>query len=187
MVDLDEFKMINDSLVHQAGDRILKHVSRNMNGMMQQGQFLARFAADEFLILIPRNHTKQGMIPPNVFIPIAEEAGLINEIGKWVLDKACKQAKKWHNQGLKALSVCVNVSGKQFQRVEFVDEVKESLRVSGLNASSLHIELTESIMLEDVEHSLWIINQLRSLGVKISVYDFGTGNSSLSGISRSIF
>ncbi|MCF6409260.1 bifunctional diguanylate cyclase/phosphodiesterase [Pseudalkalibacillus salsuginis] len=303
VVDLDEFKMINDSLGHQAGDRILKHVSRNMNGMIQEGQFLARFAADEFLIFIPKanesekilslaknilsvikkpillngkeyvlsgsigislyptdaaddvmllknanlamhraklegrssvqfftmemddsinerlemenhlrkamvlgefelfyqpqinisdeevfaceallrwNHTKQGMIPPNVFIPIAEEAGLINEIGKWVLDKACKQAKKWHNQGLKALSVCVNVSGKQFQRVEFVDEVKESLRVSGLNASSLHIELTESIMLEDVEHSLWTINQLRNLGVKISVDDFGTGYSSLS-------
>ncbi|WP_261132472.1 EAL domain-containing protein [Bacillus sp. Marseille-Q3570] len=303
VVDLDEFKMINDSLGHQAGDRILKHVARNMSGMIEERQCLARFAADEFLIFVPVasdldkltglaknilsvikkpiflngkdyvlsgsigismypddarneehllknanlamhrakmdgrnsvqfytvemndsinerlemeyhlrkamslgefeifyqpqinisdgkvfaceallrwNHTKRGMIPPNLFIPIAEEAGLINEIGKWVLEQACKQVRSWHDQGLGHLSVCVNVSGRQFQRLEFVDEVKECLGTSGLSPSALHIELTESIMLEDVEHSLWIINQLRALGVKISVDDFGTGYSSLS-------
>ncbi|MCF6136785.1 EAL domain-containing protein [Pseudalkalibacillus berkeleyi] len=303
VIDLDEFKMINDSLGHHAGDRILKHVATNLSGCISDRDFIARFAADEFLILVPtvesvnelsaladqlltaikkpvflkgkeyvlsgsigvslypsdaldeekllknanlalhkakrsgRNsiqfftgdmnamiserlelenhlrkalslnelevyyqpqidiesgrvfafeallrwkHTKRGMIPPNIFIPIAEDTGVINEIGYWVLLEACTQTRQWHESGMNDLSVCVNVSGIQFQRPDFIDEVKACLETSGLESSFLHIELTESIMLEDVEHTIKIINQLKGLGVKISVDDFGTGYSSLS-------
>lgn len=130
--------------------------------------------------LIRWNHPILGLVSPGDFIPLAEETGLIEEIGSWVLRTACKQNKKWQKQGLKDLTVSVNVSANQFQQVKFVREVKKALADSGLEPQYLTLELTESTMLRNIEHSIEVMRSLQDIGVRVSIDDFGTGYSSLS-------
>ncbi|MCU9612468.1 EAL domain-containing protein [Caldibacillus lycopersici] len=125
-------------------------------------------------------HPKLGLIPPLEFIPIAEETGLINDIGKWVLIEACKQQKKWVEEGLGELFISVNVSAYQFQHSDFIANVKNALAISGVKPTYLHLELTESGMLKNINHSIEIMKSIQELGVKVSIDDFGTGYSSLS-------
>ncbi|WP_050614281.1 sensor domain-containing protein [Bacillus testis] len=130
--------------------------------------------------LIRWNHPEQGIISPADFIPLAEETGLIVEIGTWVLKKACKQNKEWLDAGFGELVISVNVSPLQFQQPLFYEIVKDALRESGLPPQLLHLELTENSMLENMEYSIGIMEKLRQMGVKVSIDDFGTGYSSLS-------
>ncbi|WP_442599138.1 bifunctional diguanylate cyclase/phosphodiesterase [Neobacillus sp. D3-1R] len=130
--------------------------------------------------LIRWNHPKLGLVSPADFIPLAEETGLIQEIGSWVLYTACKQNKKWQEKGLKDLSVSVNVSAEQFQKPDFLYDVKNALAESGLEPKCLTLELTESIMLRNIENSINTMKALQEIGVKVSIDDFGTGYSSLS-------
>src|SRR5690606_37598206 len=130
--------------------------------------------------LIRWNHPKYGLVSPGQFIPLAEEIGLIEEIGRWVLKTACKQNKKWHDMGYKDLIVSVNVSAQQFQQQKFVREVQNALKESGLPPQYLSLELTESIMLRNIDHSIEVMTALQELGVNVSIDDFGTGYSSLS-------
>lgn len=130
--------------------------------------------------LIRWNHPKMGLVPPNQFIPLAEETGIIEEIGEWVLKTACKQNKKWQQMGLPHVTVSVNVSASQFQQPTFIDTVKEALKESGLEAKYLNLELTESTMLMNYEYSINVMESLQQLGVRVSIDDFGTGYSSLS-------
>ncbi|MBY6036385.1 EAL domain-containing protein [Fictibacillus nanhaiensis] len=133
-----------------------------------------------FEALIRWNHPDLGLVSPMQFIPLAEEIGLIDDIGSFVLVEACKQLKVWHDEGAGHLSISVNVSGKQFQRLSFVYEVKDALKTSGIPADCLNLELTESTMIQNVQYSISIMKELRELGVKLSIDDFGTGYSSLS-------
>jgi diguanylate cyclase (GGDEF)-like protein/PAS domain S-box-containing protein len=130
--------------------------------------------------LIRWNHPKLGLVSPGEFIPLAEETGLIEEIGSWVLRTACKQNKQWQQMGCQHLSVSVNVSASQFQQFGFVKEVESALRESQLDPQYLTLELTESTMLRNIEHSIDVMKDLQRLGVKVSIDDFGTGYSSLS-------
>lgn len=130
--------------------------------------------------LIRWNHPNHGLISPGDFIPLAEETGLIEEIGSWVLRTACKQNKKWQSLGNENLSVSVNVSAYQFQQPGFLKEVKRALNESKLEPHSLTLELTESTMLSNVDYSIQTMQALQNLGVKVSIDDFGTGYSSLS-------
>lgn len=302
-IDIDDFKMINDSVGHHLGDKIIKQVADRMKKVLAEKHFLSRFNGDEFVLLAPDiqgmneavllsqkvlqslgsaiicdgrefyisasagismipddaldgdtalknadtalyhaklqgrakiktykremndqmvdrlelesylrkalkkgefslvyqpqictdtgkicgsealirwNHPKLGAVSPVQFIPLAEETGLIDEIGQWVLKTACLQVKEWHRKGYPDCWVSVNVSGGQFQRRDFFDEVKAALRESGLSPQCLHLELTESITLRDIQYSIQLVNVLRELGVKVSIDDFGTGYSSLS-------
>jgi diguanylate cyclase (GGDEF)-like protein len=129
-----------------------------------------------FEALMRWDHPMRGMVPPGEFIPIAEETGLIVSLGAWALRKACEQATRWPND----LSVAVNVSPMQFRSGNVVGTVIEALRDTGLNASRLHLEITETILMQDSDATVQVLNQLRSLGVRISMDDFGTGYSSLS-------
>ena len=129
--------------------------------------------------LIRWNHPKLGLIPPNEFIPLAEETGLIRDIGRWVLIESCKQNKKWHDVGLRNLIISVNVSPKQFQHEMFLSDVKEALSISGMSPEYLHLELTESVMLGNISYSVSVMKELQRLGVKVSIDDFGKGYSSL--------
>ncbi|KZE69482.1 hypothetical protein AWM68_04245 [Fictibacillus phosphorivorans] len=133
-----------------------------------------------FEALVRWNHPELGLISPMQFIPLAEEIGLIDEIGRFVLMESCKQLKRWHDGGAPHLSISVNVSGRQFQRLSFVYEVKEALETAGISAEYLHLELTESTMIQNVQYSISIMEELRELGVRLSIDDFGTGYSSLS-------
>ncbi len=121
-----------------------------------------------------------GPTSPNVFIDIAEETGLINEIGAWVLRKACAQAAAWQNLGYAPLRIAVNLSPVQFLRQDIVQLVEETLQATGLKPEYLELELTEGSLLKDVERTKLVLHNLKGLGVKIAIDDFGVGFSSLS-------
>lgn len=122
------------------------------------------------------NHPEKGMIPPTDFIPIAEQTGLIAEMGSWALRRACEDALRWPE----SISVAVNVSAFQFKEpAKLIQSVKDALKVSGLAPTRLELEVTESLLIENQEATLQAIRDLREIGVKISLDDFGTGYSSL--------
>jgi diguanylate cyclase (GGDEF)-like protein/PAS domain S-box-containing protein len=130
-------------------------------------------------------HPKRGMVMPSVFIPMAEETGLILPLGKWVLHTACSQLLAWgkaaHTQGL---SIAVNVSAREFRQPEFASQIIETLHRTGANPSRLKLELTESLLLSDVQDAIRKMEQLKAIGVRFSLDDFGTGYSSLSYLKR---
>jgi predicted signal transduction protein with EAL and GGDEF domain len=129
-----------------------------------------------FEALVRWNHPERGMIPPSVFIPVAEEIGFISQIGKFVLETATRQCIQWP----KNISVAVNVSSLQFQQSDVCSVIGAALAKSGLSASRLEVEVTESAMLENVEETTATLKRLAATGVRISLDDFGTGFSSLS-------
>lgn len=129
--------------------------------------------------LVRWEHPKQGNIPPSEFIPLAEESGLIVPIGKWVLRTACAQNKAWQDAGFEAMPVAVNISVRQFQDEQFVDDVLDILGETGLDPRYLELEITESIM-QNIKESTKILNELKEYGISFSIDDFGTGYSSLS-------
>lgn len=303
IIDMDRFKIINDSLGHYAGDQILKELTNRIKGRMPLGTYLGRFGGDKFILMMTKNveveyirkniksliesirkpifynhqeffvtasvgvsfypndghdvesllknadtamnqsknaggnrityysiemnqealsrlemesslrraimkpefflcyqplmelntgkiygsealirweHPVNGLISPGEFIPVAEETGLIDEIGEWVLQTACKQNKQWQESGLGNLIISVNVSAHQFQQPQFVKQVKRALHDSGLAPQYLHLELTESVMIRNINYSISVMQELQKLGVKVSIDDFGTGYSSLS-------
>ena len=132
--------------------------------------------------LIRWNHPRLGMVPPMKFISLAEETGLIVPIGAWVLREACRQTKAWQNAGLPSMSVCVNVSARQFRERDLVSQVAGALQESGLEAKYLELELTESLIMQNIELAIGTMKDLRGLGVQLSIDDFGTGYSSLSAL-----
>ncbi|MCH8550642.1 MAG: EAL domain-containing protein [Natronospirillum sp.] len=138
-----------------------------------------------FELLIRWHHSRKGVITPADFIPVAEENGLIIQLGNQVLDMAGAQLAKWaRSPELSALSLAVNISARQLHQPDFVEEVSRVLRRYQINASLLKLELTESMLLEDVDESIHKMRRLRSLGVRFSLDDFGTGYSSLSYLKR---
>jgi diguanylate cyclase (GGDEF)-like protein len=130
--------------------------------------------------LIRWEHPELGLLLPAEFIGLAEETGLILEIGEWVLRKACAQNKEWQRLGLNPVRISVNISAMQFQREEFYQNVLRVLMETGLEPSWLELELTESMVMRNAPMTIVKLNQLREIGVRISIDDFGTGFSSLS-------
>jgi EAL domain-containing protein (putative c-di-GMP-specific phosphodiesterase class I) len=134
--------------------------------------------------LIRWRHPERGLVPPDQFIPLAEESGLIVPIGEWVLREACRQTRAWQDQGLPSLRVAVNISAVQFRRLDLVDTVQWALAAAGLDAQYLEIELTETAVMSDPEDSVEILERLSRMGIVVSVDDFGTGYSSMSYLRR---
>lgn len=135
--------------------------------------------------MIRWQHPQRGLIMPAEFIPYAEESGLIVPIGLWVLEAACKQLKRWEGAPrFKALRLAVNVSAQQFHQADFVQQVRGVLQRSKIGAERLKLELTESAVLSNVEETIVKMNLLKSDGVQFSMDDFGTGQSSLSNLTR---
>ena len=134
--------------------------------------------------LLRWHHPELGFVPPVDFIPIAEESGLIVPIGEWVLHEACRQAVSWQQPGRPPLSVAVNISAVQFARGDLEDTVRRALAASGLAPGLLELELTESILIRNVDSVLGTVRRLKRLGVMLSIDDFGTGYSSLTYLKR---
>ncbi len=134
--------------------------------------------------LIRWNHPNRGMVPPAIFIPLAEETDMIISIGSWVLMTACIQNKAWQDAGLKPVTVAVNISPRQFHCPDLLAAVRHSLEVSELDACWLELELTEGTAMHDAEITSATLSELKSLGVKLSIDDFGTGYSSLAYLKR---
>ncbi|NOQ51347.1 MAG: EAL domain-containing protein [Desulfuromonadaceae bacterium] len=134
--------------------------------------------------LLRWQHPTLGLIPPNDFISLAEESGIIVPLGEWVLREACTQALGWQREGLPAVRVAVNLSGFQLERKDFVERVKGILEETGLDGKYLEVEITETVIMQNPEFAVNILNQLRDMGIHISIDDFGTGYSSLAHLKR---
>jgi diguanylate cyclase (GGDEF)-like protein/PAS domain S-box-containing protein len=134
--------------------------------------------------LIRWHHPERGLVSPDVFIPIAEDTGLIRLIGKWVLEEACKQNKRWQDEGLATIPVAINVSPAELKRTNYLHQVSVALMQSGLDAQFLELEVTETVAIDSNEESIQDLFALREMGVKLSIDDFGTGYSSLSYLKR---
>ncbi len=134
--------------------------------------------------LIRWQNPELGLVPPDQFIHVAEDIGLINPIGDWVLREACRQVRAWQDAGLPPLIVAVNVSPIQFRQPGFVDSVARALAASGLDAHFLELELTERTVMQDAEQTLGTLSALNQMGVELAVDDFGTGYSSLAYLKR---
>jgi diguanylate cyclase (GGDEF)-like protein/PAS domain S-box-containing protein len=135
--------------------------------------------------LLRWHHPQHGMVPPGQFIPLAEESALILEIGAWVLEGACRQLALWvRDESLRHLTLAVNVSARQFTQADFVDKIAATMRRYGIRPGNLKLELTESVIVQDLPGTVTKMQELKQLGVQLALDDFGTGYSSLSCLTQ---
>ena len=134
--------------------------------------------------LVRWRHPERGLVPPNHFIPLAEEIGLIIPLGAWVIAEAARQVKHWRESGFNDLVVSVNISALQFHQAGFLTEVQHLLTQAGTDPSAIELELTESMLMNDMEMSIQVLQAFRSLGYRIAIDDFGTGFSCLNYLRR---
>jgi diguanylate cyclase (GGDEF)-like protein len=179
-----------DKLMHQELIESI-NLENEMREALENQTFLLYFqpivsvsneCLEGFEALIRWDHPVRGMIPPDRFIPLAEETGLIVDLGRWVISEACRKLKDWQDCYPQAaqLTMSVNVSIRQFAKPGLVEHISDMLDQNGLSPSCLKIEITESVIMQDTTHIVGELTRLRALGVKIAIDDFGTGYSSLS-------
>ncbi|BCB28642.1 hypothetical protein SKTS_35280 [Sulfurimicrobium lacus] len=209
-LDFDTLLKKADTAVYHAkgaGRNTYRFFTRKMNeGALEQirlqGQLHSAVKNQEFLLhyqpqidigsgrivgaeaLVRWQHPLDGLVSPARFIPLAEDSGHIIQIGEWVLNEACRQARAWQDLGLDPVVMAVNLSALQFKRGNVLEMTKAALLRSGLAPAHLELELTESILLQDVETTMQTLDSLKALGVRLSIDDFGTGYSSLSYLKR---
>ena len=134
--------------------------------------------------LVRWRHPTFGLMPPDAFIPLADETGLIVDLGRWVLGEACRQNHLWHRAGMAGFTVAVNVSAAQFRRADFADQVAAVIAESAMDPTTLELEITETVVMQDAESNIRTLRKLKNMGVRIAIDDFGTGYSSLSYLKR---
>ena len=134
--------------------------------------------------LVRWKHPERGLIPPMEFIPVAEDSGLIQPLGEWVLRTACAQGRAWEVAGLPALRMGVNLSARQFQQPDLPRIVARVLNETGLDAKHLQLEITESLAMRNLDFTMTALQDLKRLGLEVSIDDFGTGHSSLAYLKR---
>ncbi len=134
--------------------------------------------------LLRWDHPELGLIAPDDFIPLAEETGLIVAIGEWVLEKACRQNLLWQEQGLPLMRIAVNISGYQLQQADFLERLEQIVSGTGMSFDLLELEITESVIMQNPEFTIQILNEVQVNGIHISIDDFGTGYSSLAHLKR---
>jgi diguanylate cyclase (GGDEF)-like protein len=181
----DGYALFEPSMQTAARDRM--HLEMDLGEALEAEQlflvYQPMFAlCDERVVgveaLLRWRHPSNGVIAPDVFIPIAEANGSIVPIGRWVLEQACARAAAWQQKG-HGLNIAVNVSARQLERAEFVEEVRAALQHSGLDSSTLTLEITETVLMRKPDATVHLLTELKALGVRIAVDDFGTGYSSL--------
>ena len=158
----------------------LRHALENGElHLVYQPQFVSSGVLSGFEALLRWNHPRRGIIPPDKFIPIAEETGFIVPLGNWVLDQACRQLSSWRRSGHSHLRMAVNVSTLQFERQDWMETISDTLKRNGVPPSCLELELTETVVMKNCERAATRLAELRKLGVSSAIDDFGTGYSSL--------
>jgi len=185
------YRFFTPELNHQLEQRLM--LETRLRGALERNELSVHYQpqtdCSEGIIVgseaLLRWHSPElGTIQPDHFIPLAEESGLIIEIGRWVLEQACSEARRWHDAGYPHLHVSVNLSLRQFQHHGLVASVEKALNSSGLPPHALELEVTETILMKDVDHVARTLRQLKALGVRLALDDFGTGYSSLSYLKR---
>lgn len=181
----DTYRYFEASMGAEARDkRVMEHELRQA---VARGEFYLVYQPQKeissgrmvgFEALIRWRHPERGDVPPGVFIPVAEDSGAIGQIGDWVLDAACEEAARWENP----LAVAVNVSAVQLHNPNFSRKVHETLLKTGLAATRLELEITETALVKDMPRALATLRQVKALGVRVAMDDFGTGYSSLSNL-----
>lgn len=168
-------------------------IERDLRAALAQKQFVLYYQPKIDLVtgklkgseaLIRWCHPERGIVAPDLFVPVAEKCGIIGDVTKWVLREACRQIRVWQDAGLKNVSVAVNVSAVDLRRPDFTDTVANTLVACGVSPQYLEIEVTESMVMRDVDLVIGTLRRLRSLGVGIGIDDFGTGYSSLAYLKR---
>jgi EAL domain-containing protein (putative c-di-GMP-specific phosphodiesterase class I) len=134
--------------------------------------------------LIRWNDPSTGLVPPGHFIPVLEETGLIHEVGRWALERAVEDLLHWRGAGLAAMRIAVNVSPLQLRNPGFVAEIRQVISAEAQAAAGLELEITESVIMNDVKHNIESLQAIRAMGVSIAIDDFGTGFSSLSYLAK---
>ena len=179
----DLYAQVNNRLTLET--ELRRAIERNEFVLYYQPKFIA--SSKELVgveALIRWQHPEKGLIPPNVFIPVLEESGLIIAVGEWVLRTACEQQLMWAKSGNKPITVAVNLSGRQFMQKNLIDSVTTILKETGMEPSFLEFELTESILMQYTDYNIDTLSKLSSMGIRISIDDFGTGYSSFSYLKR---
>ncbi|MHB9117424.1 MAG: EAL domain-containing protein [Burkholderiales bacterium] len=168
-------------------------LEKNLRHALERNEFLLHYQPRVDLrsgeitgmeALVRWQHPELGLVPPANFIPLAEESGLIVPLGEWVLRTACAQNKTWQIAGLAPVCVAVNLSARQFRQQNLLTLVEQVLQQTGLDPSYLELEMTESLIMQNIEATIAILTQLKATGVKFSIDDFGTGYSSLAYLKR---
>ena len=179
----------------EINERLLERlrIEEAMRNAVERGEFVLYYQPQVDLrsgevigaeALLRWQHPELGMVPPARFIALAEETGLIIEIGHWALRHACDQQVAWQCEGLGRLRMAVNLSARQFSQPELVQSIAQVLTESGMQAQDLELELTEGMMMADVENAITVLLDLKALSVQLAIDDFGTGYSSLSYLKR---
>jgi EAL domain-containing protein (putative c-di-GMP-specific phosphodiesterase class I) len=185
------FQFYAPTMMERTLDRL--SIEADLRHALGRGEFVLHYQPQVSLkdgdvvgmeVLLRWQHPTLGLIPPTRFIGLAEEMGLIVSIGAWVIREACVQTKAWHQAGFADLRVAVNLSPRQFTQKALAQSIADVLLATGLEAHFLELELTESMIMSDVDSAITILRALKQLGVKISIDDFGTGYSSLSYLRR---
>ncbi|MDN3638237.1 EAL domain-containing protein [Simiduia curdlanivorans] len=158
-----------------------KAIAHNEMQLWYQPQF--NLSTEEIIgmeALIRWIHPSKGMIAPDLFIPLAEESGLIVKIGEWVINQSCAQIRHWLNNNISVPRIGINISGAELRQGELVNTLAKALNLHAIPGKYLEVEITENFMMEDMEKAVKIINELKSMGIEVAIDDFGTGYSSLS-------
>jgi diguanylate cyclase (GGDEF)-like protein/PAS domain S-box-containing protein len=183
----NNFKFFSASMTEAASERM--EIERDLRQALKVGQFELHYQPqictrrnDKVCgveALVRWRHPERGLIPPLKFIPIAEETGVIEELGLWVLNEACRQLAVWRNEGIKELRMAVNLSAHQLRSADLVESVRDAIKKYSLKEGDLELEVTESTAMTNPEWAIGQLKALRDLGVELAIDDFGTGYSSL--------
>jgi diguanylate cyclase (GGDEF)-like protein/PAS domain S-box-containing protein len=187
----DNVQFYTAAMNDRLGERML--IEGALRSALERNEFVLHYQPQTDIVagrivgmeaLIRWQHPELGMVAPNRFIPLAEETGLILPTGAWVLRTACEQMMAWRRAGHHGLRMAVNVSARQMAEKDFVQSVAQVLADTGLPPSCLELELTESQVMNDIEHAISVMHELKKLGVLLAIDDFGTGYSSLAHLKR---
>ncbi|MHB1353658.1 MAG: putative bifunctional diguanylate cyclase/phosphodiesterase, partial [Thiobacillus sp.] len=187
----DRFQLYDAGMNAMAEERL--QLETDLHYALERGEFvlhyqpqidLARGRVCAVEALIRWNHPQKGVLAPASFLEMLEETGQILDVGRALLLAACRQTAQWHAAGFKDIDVAVNLSGKEFWHGSLISSISEALKLSGLPAQFLQIELTEGIFMKDIDNAVARIQALKALGVNVAVDDFGTGYSSLAHLKR---
>lgn len=183
----DNFRFYSDEVKTQSIERLI--LEADLRHALEGNQFLLHYQPKVNLVtgqitgveaLLRWRHPRLGVLPPMEFIPLAEETGLIVPIGRWVLKEACRQGEAWEREGLQKLTMAINLSPRQFSDENLLHDIDDALATSGMRAENLHIEVTESMVMQNTPRAARVLNSMRSRGIRLAIDDFGTGYSSLS-------